>query len=123
VAAVLLRDAVPPLDERAHEAAVAAFLKSTLKRERERASRRHPVLSDYDIMQIVRRESCWAGDVLDELLVDCDPGTMQRLEFRGCLPRTPTALNLGGRVFTDEIGEEARASRPGDAAIWRPTEA
>ncbi len=67
--AVAPRDAVPPLDERAHEAAVAAFLKSTPKCERERAHRRHPILTERGLKQIWKHESSWAGDVLDEVLV------------------------------------------------------
>jgi hypothetical protein len=94
------------------------------KRRLERAEARHAVLTDRQVRQIVKRESSWAGDVLDELLVvnasNDKIGLAPPDYVSGRVRQTLPALNLGDRVFTDEVGEEARSSRPGEAAFWRP---
>lgn len=112
MAAGLLRDAVPPLDERAHEAAVAAFLAKAPKRARERAERRHRVLTDKSQRQILRHESSWGVDVIDELVIATDAAQVTFLTpaggKAGGLHRTPGAMTGARHVFTSEIDESGQ---------------
>jgi len=124
--AAVFADAVPPLDERAHEAAVAAFLSKQPKRLLERVARRHPLPNERRQKQTQKFETSWPGDVLDELLVVAEGyvGTLSALPPFTWSParRTPGGLSIGGRRLTSEIEREqfGSANRPGEAAFMRP---
>jgi hypothetical protein len=108
-----------------HERRVEAFLASQPKRRLDRVEARYAVLRDSDLRRIGKREACWEGQVLDELLlvsVEAERhGFAPTGSSVGCVNRAVSALNLGGPVFTAELGEEGLPRiRPGDAAFWRP---
>ena len=112
-------------ESKAHEARVAAFLASVPKRKRERVLAKYEVLSERQLRKVAEHESSWAGDVLDELLVATEgigACSVPEGSATGRLRRTPAALGLGGRVFSDELSNDGHRNRPGDAAIWRPPE-
>ncbi len=111
-----------------HERRVVAFFHSLPKRRRERVEAKYEVLRERDLRNIREHEACWEGQVLDELLI-----VTWETEFHGFAPagsvvgrvnRAVSALNLGGPVFTTELGDEALPRRrPGDAAFMRPESA
>jgi hypothetical protein len=55
--------------DREHEQRVEAFFGSIPKRRRERVEARYAVLEGNRLRTMLKREACWEGQVLDELLL------------------------------------------------------
>jgi hypothetical protein len=108
-----------------HEHLVHAFLASLPKRRRERVEAKYEVLKQSDLRNIRKHESCWEGQVLDELLIVTTEaewhGFAPAGSVVGCVNRAVSALNLGGPVLTTELSDGTLPrSRPGAAAFLRP---